>query len=622
MRVSIVFIVLLLALAPALQAGQAPAAKVDPQYVWDLSELYPSVAAWQAEREALLKQFDEIAARKGGVAKNAKNLLPTLELIYATHKRLARFYSYASMRSDEDLRVTANLELDQLASQTLSKFGEATAWLEPEILALGERKIRKQLRKDAALAPYQFYLENTLRNAPHTLASETEQMLALFGNPFAQPSNVYSLLANSDIPWPEIKLSDGKSHRMDAQGYGRHRASPQREDRKKTFDAYWSTWLGYRNSVGAVLNSHIQNQVALARARNYDSVLKRELHADNLPEAIYRNLVTEVNNALPTLHRYFKLRAKILGVQQMQYYDIYPPLVELDKTFDFATSKQITLAAMSLLGDEWVARQSAAMDKRWMHVYPAPGKRSGAYMNGSAYDVHPYVLLNHNDDYESLSTLAHEWGHVMHTLYAVESQPYSTHDYAIFIAEIPSTSLELILQNYMVKNAQTAAEKIYYLGFGLENLRGTFFRQTMFAEFELALYEAVERGEALTGEKISAMYGEILKRYHGHDQGVVNIDELYFNEWMFVPHFYYNMYVYQYATSVTAGTALYERMIEQGQAGVDAYIDLLRAGGSDYPHNLLKKAGVDLATDEPFKKVVKRMNLIMDEMEALLAEQQ
>jgi len=310
----------------------------------------------------------------------------------------------------------------------------------------------------------------------------------------------------------------------------------------------------------------------------------------------------------------------MLGIEQMHYYDIYPPLVSLDKEFDLETSKRITLEAMSVLGDDWVDMQKAAMDERWMHVYPQRGKRSGAYMSGFAYDVHPYILLNHNDDYSSLSTFAHEWGHAMHTLYAKQEQPFETAGYSTFIAEIPSTSLELILQNYMDKNAESIEERLFYLGHALENMRGTFFRQTMFAEFELALYEAAERGEALSGDRITEIYGDILRRYHGHDEGIVVIDDLYTNEWMFVPHFYYNMYVYQYATSKTAGTALYAKIVEEGEAGVENYKDLLRAGGSNYPYLLLVEAGVDMAKPEPYLAIVAEMNAIMDEMERLLDE--
>jgi oligoendopeptidase F len=416
-------------------------------------------------------------------------------------------------------------------------------------------------------------------------------------------------------------MSTGEEALINSQGYGFWRGSYNRDDREQTFDAYWNKWSEYNSSVGMVLTAHIQMQVAAARARKYDSVLQRELFTDNLPESVYRTLVEEVNKALPTLHRYFKLRGRMLGVEQLHYYDIYPSLVSLEKVFDIETTKTITLDAMSVLGEDWVSMQREAIDKRWVHVYPQEGKRSGAYMNGSAYDVHPYMLLNHNDDYDSLSTFAHEWGHAMHTLYAKQAQPFETADYSTFIAEIPSTSLELILEQYMVENATSVDEKLFYLGQGLETLRGTFYRQTMFAEFELALYEAVERGEALSGAGITDIYADIVRRYHGHDENVVIVDDLYTNEWMFVPHFYYNMYVFQYATSLTAGTALYANIVENGEVGVDNYKNLLRAGGSDYPYELLRAAGVDLATPEPYQAVVNRMNAIMDEMESLLNQQ-
>ncbi len=593
---------------------------VDPIYTWDLTELYASEAEWRQARQDVLDAMEKIKKKKGTLSKSATRLHEGLSLISNTLKSLRRVYAYASLREDEDLRNTHNQELNQLAEIAMAEFNKATSWLQPEILDIGEKKINRFLKQNEKLEPFSHFLDDTLRNAPHTLDEKGESILAQFSQPLSAPNSIYSLMANSDIPWPTLTLSDGKEHRIDSAGYSRWRQSENRDDRKKVFDAYWGKWKDYRNSVGSVLNAHIQSQVALAEARNFDTVLQRELFQDNLPEEVYRTLVREVNQALPTLHRYFKLREKMLGVDQMRYYDIYPPLVSLDKEFDLETSKAITLDAMQRLGDDWVEMQRQAMNERWMHVFPQKGKRSGAYMNGSAYDVHPYILLNHNNDYESLSTLAHEWGHAMHTLYATQSQPFETYRYATFIAEIPSTSLELILQEYMVKNAETVDEKLFYLGTGLEALRGTFFRQTMFAEFELALYQAVENGEALTGEKISQIYGEILRRYHGHDKQVVVIDDLYTNEWMFVPHFYYNMYVFQYATSITAGTALYEKIVEEGDAGVENYKNLLRAGGSDYPYNLLKAAGVDLATPEPFKAIVKRMNAIMDEMEALLRE--
>jgi oligoendopeptidase F len=612
-----------LACALVMMAGpalaQEAAAEPDPQYTWDLSELYASNEAWNEARESVLADLEAIQGRRGTLDDSADALYGTLRLVSDTTRKALRVLAYANLMADEDLRNTQTQELRQLSQVMFARLNEATAWIEPEILRVGEETVESFIAEDERLAPFAFELANTLRSAPHTLGDEAEQTLSYFSQTFGAPSTIYGLVANSDIPWPTVTLSDGEEGVIDSQGYTRYRSSPNRADRKLVFDAFWGKWLEYRNSVGSVLNSHLQTQVALAKARNYESVLHRELFQDNLPPDVYHTLVAEVNAALPTLHRYFRLRAKMLGVDQMRYYDIYPSLVSLDREFSIEDSKRITLEAMSVLGEDWVGMQRDAMDQRWMHVYPSRGKRSGAYMQPAAYDVHPYLLLNHNDDYSSLSTLAHEWGHAMHTLYSKQQQPFETSFYSTFIAEIPSTSLELILQDYMTKNAASDQEKLFYLGEALENMRGTFFRQTMFAEFELALYQAVERGEALTGERISEMYGEILKRYHGHEEGVVMIDELYTNEWMFVPHFYFNMYVFQYATSQTAGAALYNKIVAEGESGVENYKNLLRAGGSDYPYILLTRAGVDLATPEPYRAAVSKMNAIMDEMEALLA---
>ena len=608
----------LLSLSSAAWCEEAPA--TDPALTWDLTEIYASEADWDAARKEVLADLELIVGKKGTLGDSAGSLYDAMALISDTSRKGARVFAYASLQADEDLRVTADQEKRQLAQAMFTQFGEATSWVQPEILSVGRETIESYVREDERLQRFAFQLDDALRNAPHTLGEEAEATLAYFGQSFTAPNAIYSMMANSDIPWPEVEFSDGETARMDSQGYSRYRASPVREDRKLAFDTFWSTWQDYRNSTGTVLNGHIQTQVALAKARKFDSVLERELFQDNLPPAVYRTLVSEVNKGLPTLHRYFGLRQRMLGLDELHYYDLYPPLVSLDKNFDFATSKAITLEAMAAMGDEWVERQTAAMNERWMHVYPQRGKRSGAYMQPAAYDVHPYVLLNHTDDYTSLSTLAHEWGHAMHTLYAAESQPYDTAGYAIFIAEIPSTTLELVLQDYMVRNAQSDEERLFYLGSALESLRTTFFRQTMFAEFELALYEAAERGEALSGERISTMYGELLKRYHGHDDGVVVIDDLYENEWMFVPHFYYNMYVFQYSTSQTAGTALYEKIVNEGEPAIDTFKNLLRAGGSDYPNEILLRAGVDLTSPEPYRAVIRKMNAIMDEMETLLAK--
>ena len=435
----------LLMMVVSVAPAQDEAAEVDPKYTWDLTELYPSVKAWEKARDDVMARFEEIEARRGTLGDSADSLYEALVLISDTSREASRVSTYASLNADEDLRANETQERRQLSRVMFSRLGEATAWVQPEVLRVGEEVINSYIKEDDRLQRFAFGLEDSLRNAPHTLGDEAEETLSYFSQAFGSPNAIYSMVANSDIPWPTVTLSNGDEGIVDSQGYSRFRGSENRDDRKMVFDAFWGKWLEYRNSVGAVLNSHIQTQSALAKARNYDSVLQRELFQDNLPEAIYRTLVTEVNAALPTLHRYFKLRAQMLGVEEMHYYDIYPSLVSLDKKFDIETSKKITLDAMTVLGDDWVDMQREAINKRWMHVYPQRGKRSGAYMSPGAFDVHPYLLLNHNDDYEGLSTLAHEWGHAMHTLYSKQNQPFDTSFYSTFIAEIPSTSLELIL---------------------------------------------------------------------------------------------------------------------------------------------------------------------------------
>jgi oligoendopeptidase F len=618
-RISMACSAVLLGMAMAAPAAAQDAeTQADQRYVWDLGDLYPDIESWNRARLAVIDRAPEIEKHKGTLGDSADALFQAMQYVSDTVRLADRVTAYAYLEQDEDLRNTEAQERYQLADAMNARITEATSWIDPELIEVGRDRIEAFIAADDRLAPYAHGLDDTLRSAEYTLGPEAEATLSYFSRVINEPSDIYSLLANSDIPFPTVTLSDGSEHRIDTQAYGALRALPNRADRKNVFDAYWGEWAKFQNSVGAVLADHIQTQVALARARGYSSVLERELFEDNLPPEVYRTLIREVNAALPTLQRYFRLRARMLGVDQMHYYDIYPPLVALDRTFDIDTTERITLDAMSILGKDWVDMERDAFKQRWMHLYPQRGKASGAYMMGSIYDVHPYLLLNHQNDYESLSTFAHEWGHAMHTLYAKAAQPYQTADYATFIAEIPSTSVELIVQEYMVEHAKSIDEKLYYLGSGLENLRGTFFRQAMFAEFELALYEAAERGEALTGARITEIYADLLHHYHGD---AVVIDDLYANEWMFVPHFYRNMYVFQYATSLTAGTALYQKIVEDPKAGAENYKNLLKAGSSDYPYNLLVNAGVDLATPGPYRAVVDRMNEIMDQIEALLAQQ-
>jgi oligoendopeptidase F len=386
------------------------------------------------------------------------------------------------------------------------------------------------------------------------------------------------------------------------------------------FDSFWGAWKKYESTDGAILSAQIMGNVFLAKARKHENALSAALFPDNMPEAVYRTLVAQANAGLPTLHRYFGLRKRLLGIPgALEYYDIYPTMFPSRNVpkFSLADSERLTLAAAAPYGEEYLGLLKRGFAGKWSDPYPRAHKAAGAYMNGSAYDVHPYLLLNHNEDYGGLSTFAHEWGHAVHTLLTTKSQPYEKANYSTFIAESSAIANEMLLNDLMVAQARTPEERLYYLGEGLESIRGTFFRQVMFAEFELAIHEEIEEGRPLSGARMTELYCDLLKRYHGEAQGVMTIDPAYCIEWAFVPHFFYNFYVYQYATSM-AGAAQFTQAIKQeGRPAAERFLTMLRAGGSDYPYELYKRAGIDMASPAPYQALIARMNRIMDQIEAV-----
>ena len=592
---------------------------IDNKYVWDLTHLFPDQQAWEEARIGARQQIEYLETLKGTLGKSPQSLLAASDQISQTYKQVARIYVYANLMADTDTRNAENEERSQMARNLLTDLGTAVSWYSPELLALGEEKIQAFIATEPALKKHRFGMENSLRQAPHILSEDIESVLAKTEQLLGGPDSIYSILANANMPWPEVTLSNGDTLRLSQAGYSAGRQAKSREDRKMVFDTFWSVWKDYEATIGAIINTHVQGLVFQTQVRHYESSLGRALFDDNLPPEVYNSLVAEVNKGLPTLHRYFKLRKRMLDIKDdMRYYDIYPPLVNLDKTYSIEDSIDITRRALQPLGEEYLTAYDKGVEGGWMHVYPALGKRSGAYMSGWAYDVHPYVLLNHNDDYESASTFAHEYGHAVHSVLANKTQPWETAPYSTFIAETAAIMNEMLLQDLVVSEAKNDQEKLFYLGIGLEALRGTFFRQTMFAEFELKINQEVEAGNVLTGAKLSQMYLELLKRYHGHDEGVVTIDDLYGIEWAYIPHFYYDFYVFQYSTSIAAASS-FAAKIGNGDMGVkDDFIDMLKAGGSDHPYELMKEAGLDMASPEPYQALMTRMNSIMDQMEAIL----
>ncbi len=597
----------------------------NPAYMWDLSDLYPSADAWTAALAKEKAEVDGLDKYKGTLGKSAASMLTALDAISHANKEVTRLNVYAQLKGDENVTISGDQEREQLGQALSSELGQKTAWVSPEILKIGKTKVLAFEKQSGELTKrFDFYLDNTLRFAPHTLSAESEGVMAAASDVLTQPNTVYGQLASGDLPFPSVTLSDGaKIPHLDQAMYTKYRQAPNREDRKKVFDAFWGAFQGYEGSLGANLTTQVKAEEFDAKVRHYPNALSDALFADNMPEAVYRQLVAQANAGLPVFYRYLKLRKKLLGItDDLQYYDIYPTMFKLEKPlhFSIADSEKIAFDVTAPYGPDYAAMLHKAFAGRWMDVLPRDHKAPGAYMNGSAYDVHPYLHLNHNYDYEALTTFVHEWGHAVHTLLTTQAQPYEKSNYSTFIAETASISNEMLLNDYMVAHAKSKNEKLFYLGEGLELMRGTFFRQTMFGEFQLAIHEELEKGNALSGKRMTDIYCGLLKRYHGEADGVMKIDPKYCIEWAYIPHFYYGFYVWQYATSM-AGAAQFTNAIEtQSDTARDRYISMLKAGGSDYAYSLYNKAGIDMATPAPYQALVARMSHLLDEIDELEAQ--
>ena len=588
------------------------------QIEWDLGEHYPSLDDWNAARTRIEAQVEALAGHQGRLGESAAALRDALDAVSAAEKALSRLFVFAFLKADEDRRAAAAQERRGLAAALRSRFGETVAFVAPELLRVGSEKIERFIAEEPGLARHAFNLRNILRRAPHTLSDEAEQVVAAAGPVVQGPERIYAMLTGSDLAFPAVTLSTGEAVTLDQAAYALHRASSRRGDRKLVFDRFWGVWKTCEATLGQVLDTQVKAHVFEARARRYGGALEAALSGPNIPAAVYRTLIEAAGRHLPSLHRYFRLRQRMLGLDDLHYYDIYPPLAASDRTFDVDESAALALASAAPLGPRYQDLLREGLEGRWMHVYPQTGKAPGAYMFGDAYDVHPYLLLNHNGRFTDLTTFVHEWGHAIHTRLANERNPWETCGYPTFIAEIASITNELLLQEHLLGQDVGADERLFYLGAALEGIRGTFFRQVMFAEFELAIHEAVEAGEALSGEKMTGLYGALLQRYHGADDGVMAIDSAYAVEWTFIPHFYGNFYVFQYATSIAAAALFAERLLAGGAGARDDYRAVLSAGGSRHPCELLGEYGIDLAAPAPYDALAARMDRTMDRIEAIL----
>jgi len=593
--------------------------KIPDEYKWDLTAIYQSDQAWRAQKEKLASELPELREFQGTLASSPSRLADVLETQSRFGKEVTRLFAYASMSSDQDTRVSTYQGMQQEMILLTSSLSTEAAFIEPEILRIDNATIERFLTQEPRLRVYRHYLEDIARQRAHTLSNAEEKLLAGASVMASGPSSVYGIFSDADFPYPSVTLTDGKTVKLDKAAFTLYRAAPSREDREKVMEAFFTALGKYRGTFGSMMNSSVQTSIYYARARNYDNSLQATLDKPNIPVSVYARLVEGVNRNLPTFQRYLKLRKRMMGLSQLHYYDLYAPLVpSVNTEYSVDVSEHNILEALAPLGPEYAAGAKRAFTQRWIDMYPTEGKTSGAYSNGEAYDVHPYMLLNYNGKYDDMSTLAHELGHTMHSYFSNKTQPYPLASYPIFVAEVASTFNEALLNDYMLKKTKDDSIRVSLLGNYLESIRTTVFRQTQFAEFELRMHEMVERGEPLAGDALSKLYSDIVKKYYGHDQGVCIVDDYVANEWAFIPHFYNDYYVFQYATSFTASSALSEKVLSGDPTATQRYLKFISSGKSKYPIELLKDAGVDMTSDEPLELTVKKMNRVMDEIEGLL----
>ena len=593
---------------------------IPDKYKWNLADMYPTLADWQNDIKKVESSINDFASYKGKLGENSQNLLNALNSYFGLLKTFYKAGTYASNLSNEDVRISENQALLQKLSAVGTKFGETVSFFEPEILTIPKERIDKFFKEKPELNTYSMYIDNIQRLRPHTLSESEEKILASFGLIAGNQNTVYSIFADGEKPNPTITLSDGKEVELSPAAYTGVRSVENRNDRSKIFETFFNSYGDFKNTLGANLVGKVKKDWVYAKNRNYNSSLESALNSSNLPPDVYTTLIDQINKSLPTLHRFLDLKKRMLGVDTLHYYDLYTSLVKkVDLKFTVEEGQKLILEALKPMNSEYVSTVKKSFENRWIDFIPTEGKRSGAYSDGAAYDVHPYILMNWNDDYESVSTLAHELGHTMHSFYSNTSQPFAKTDYSTFVAEIASTTSETLLNNYMVANAKSDEEKLFLLGSYLDLLRTTIFRQTSFAEFELEIHNRIEQGQPLTGDDLCNIYYDIVKKYYGHDTGHCIVDPYIQYEWAYIPHFMgYNYYVFQYSTSLIYATAFAEKIANEGTPAVDNYYKILKGGGSKYAVDLIRDAGIDPLSSEPFELTMKKMNKVMDEIEVIL----
>ena len=593
---------------------------VPAAYTWKIEDLYASEAEWQAEKEnmaGLIARIDSVA--KGWTASPAA-MLALFDLVNEIELRGSRLMSYASNQGNTDMGNTRFQAMEGDIRSRFVQMGSKLSFLQPDILALGAEKFAAFLKAEPKLAPYRFGVESILREKDHVLPNEQQRIASLTGLFSGVPARASGMLNNVEAPRSEVTLSDGQKVLLDQAAYQRLRASKNAADRTLVMKSYWENQKKYENTLAILQDGAIKQHLFNAQIRNFPDCLAARLFGEDISPEVYQQLIRQVHAFLPALQRYLALKQNMLGLPKFRYEDVYASAVNaVDKTFSFAEARQIIEAALRPLGKDYAEALRRAFDERWMDLYPNKGKESGAY-SGGVYGVHPYIKLNYNGNYDAVSTTAHELGHAAHSYFSDKTQPFATSNYATFLAEVASTFNEHMLMHQLLKNEKDELFKLYILDNYLDGFRGTLFRQTLFAEFELAMHQYVEAGQTLTADWLNRKYLELTRQYYGHDKGICQVDDYIQSEWSGIPHFYMNYYVFQYSTGIIASMALSDMVLKGDKQAQAGYLEVLKAGGSDYPLSILKKAGVDMARPEPYAAALKRFDQLVGEMEKIVAK--
>ena len=590
---------------------------IEEKYKWNLQDVYLSDDEWEKDFKWIESNIPHYSKFEGTLDSSPENLLACLKFDDEIGKKLERLFLYSMLAKDSDMRVAKYQGMDERIKTTYSKVLAASSYIKPELLSIDHKKIFEMLSSHPELEIYHHSFDDLFRFRKHTLDKEKEELLALAGDVTQASYNAYSLFTNADLKFDVIEDDQKNKIEMSHSRFYAALYSKDRTYRERAFKAYLTPFVENVNSLSAMFNGNLKANIFYARARKYKSAQEAALDKNNIPISVYTTLVDSVNNNFEPMYRWAALKKKLLGINELHTYDVYVTLFDQknERKYSYEESKQIVIDALKIMGEDYLSSLKKAFDNRWIDVYETKAKRSGAYSSGTSYGVHPYVLLNWTDLLNDVFTLAHEMGHNMHSYYSGLHQPFVYANYSIFLAEVASTFNESLLLEHLINISNSKQEKLFLLEKYLNNITATFYRQVMFAEFEATTHNKVENNEALTPDVLCSLYKDVYQKYWGPEM-VIDTEETY--TWARVPHFYYNFYVYQYSTGFAASEALALKVKTEGEPAVKKYLDFLKAGSSDYPINILKKAGVDMNSQEPILAVTKKMNQLLDEIENLL----